>query len=263
MDSGNQLLRRVEAARAGDGRSLLCSLFCFWFRVRLRLQDANEGKTSVLVGEVHTVPHNKVVGAGITHVLHVHVGGASAVLVKQCGDRDREALLGTQMLSDPREGLASVDEVFHDQDMAPRRIDAQVLLQFYRTGRLGAFPVAGHHHEVKLIRDSDLPENVRREHEGAIQEAHHQDGAFPLVVLRYLGRHLTDFGTDHRFREQDALDVRRPLFWNQSAVQPVGLGFLSHKSVELVARHLDETPHTVHELLIDQVLSVCRRRLRA
>ena len=174
--------------------------------VDLGLEDADIGHIPVLLAVVQAVAHHELVGdleAGI-------VGGdglfAAGRLIQQGGNGDGGGALGLQVLRQEIQGIAGVQNILDDDDVAAADVALEVAGDLHHAGGLGGVLIGRKADELHLAFQLGGADQVRHENEAAVEDAH-KHGVLVLESVIKLVAQLLDTGLDLLFRQQDLQDV--------------------------------------------------------
>ena len=135
----------------------------------MRVQHADERQVAVTLGKVQPVADDEQIRNLEADVIRIHFFHAARGLVQQHADFDPARLERADFWQHAAHGLAGVEDVVHQQHVAPADVEPQLLGEDQFAGfRAGA--VAGNAYEIQAQRQVQMPDQIREEHHGAVEQ---------------------------------------------------------------------------------------------
>ncbi len=103
-------------------------------------------------------------------------------------------------------GVPAVDDVLHEDHVAPRDGPFHILHQAGIAARFGGGAVGGNTHEIEFVRDGDRLHQIRDETDASVQHADQKGGAVGIVAGDLISQ-LADAAPDIRRCDQDFHEV--------------------------------------------------------
>src|SRR5699024_6505598 len=156
-----------------------------------RLQGADELQVALSFREVQSIAHHELVRdveSDLDEVLDLDLDGLR--LAEQGHDGQGARLAVGEVLHQPGQGQAGVDDVLHDQDVAALDVAVQVLQDADDAGGAGGVAVGADGHELQLVRDLQLAGEVGDEEDGTLEHADEDE------VLRDVAVALVNGGSE-------------------------------------------------------------------
>src|ERR1019366_6502250 len=178
------------------------------FLVNVRVQHAHEREIAVTLGKIKSVADDKKIGDFKAHEIRLHVVRAARGLVQQHAGLDAARLEQLQLGQDTAHGFAGVENVIHQQDVAATHIQPQFLGE-YQVARFGAEAVTGHADEIEAQWQVQMPDQIREEQHGAVEQR--DDNHFtPAKVALDFARQRFDAPGNLLVGDEDFLHLLAP-----------------------------------------------------
>ena len=175
------VLSRSVAARGAHGATVL-------ELVDLGLQGAHERQVAVAFREVQSIANNKLVGNIESHFSHVFNFYLQRIwLAQQSHDRQGPWLAVIQVLHQPGQGEARVDDVLDDQHIAVLDLPIQILKNTHHARGTSGISIRADSHEFQLHRYIQFAGEVGNEEHRALEHAD-QDQVILGVLVLFAGR---------------------------------------------------------------------------
>ena len=148
----------------------------------LRRRDiADVGKVSIFLVKIQAVADHEHIRDLKAHVIRFDGNDAARVLIEQRGELQAGRVVRPQHFLQVAIGAARVEDVFHHQHIAAFDADVEVLGDLHFTGGHGAGAVALDAQKIHRTVDGNLPDEIRHENPGALQNAHQMRS--PALVI--------------------------------------------------------------------------------
>src|SRR5262249_14911643 len=128
------------------------------------LDDTDVRKIAKALGEVEAVADDELVFDREAEIVDFDLDASACGLVKQRADMHGARLPRAEQVHQMRDGQASVDDIFDDENVFSRDRLREVLGDLDDATRLGPFAVGAHAEEVDAqVRDVDRSAEIRSE----------------------------------------------------------------------------------------------------
>ena len=174
-----------------------------------RTEHPHKGEVAVTLGVIQSVADHKMIRNFESDVVRADRLDAARGLVQQHANFHAARAQLAQFDHDLREGFAGVQYIVHHQDITAADIQAQFLGED-QFSRFGPASVAGNADEIQAQREGKVPEQIRQENNGAVQERDNDQIASGEVLFDLAGQGV-DAAGQLLLGNQNKIDFLAPM----------------------------------------------------
>ena len=172
------------------------------------MQHPDERQVPIPLREIQSIADDKKVRDFKTDVICLDVLRPAARLVEHHADFYPTRFERLDFGQHAAHGFAGVQNVVHQQHVTPAHVQPQFLGE-NQFARFRAEAIAGNAHEIEPQRQVEMPDQIRQEHDRAVEQGNHHHFASAKIALDFV-RHHPDAAGNLAFRDEHALDLFAP-----------------------------------------------------
>lgn len=172
-------------------------------------EDSNEREVAVLFGVIKSVTDDEGIGDSEAGVVGLDAVFAVYAFLEEDAGAEGFGFEATKLVEDGVEGLAGIQDIVDEEDVAVMDIGGEVFGEVEWSG-LGLVAVAGGAYEVEGEGEVEVADEVGSEDDGAIEDGDN-DGVFILVVVLEGGGEGFDASGEGGGWDENGLDIGAPV----------------------------------------------------
>ena len=126
----------------------------------MRVQHSHKGQVAVALRKIEAVADHEQIRNLETDEIRLDLFDPARRFIEQNAGANPPWFKGAQFSKDAIEGLASIKNIIHQQDVAPAHIQTQFFGD-YQVTRFSARPIAGDTHEIEPERQRKIANQIR------------------------------------------------------------------------------------------------------